>query len=203
VTPPLFEAIGQHDAERVAALLEQGEDPDGLQPEPPGWRPLHAAIEELEYGASIELLVLLLRAGASVDGWDDGRSATPLLMAAFREQAEALRLLLGAGADPNVRGDEGDTPLRVYVERRERETVALLLRCGARRTIDDAGGPTGMNALGLAASALDGEMVDLLLAHGADPHALDLDRRTAADRLPAPDGTDRAVWAAVKARLSG
>ncbi len=66
------------------------------------------------------MLVLLLRAGADIDGWyvnpwDDSPGATPLLVACFREQRDAVRILLSAGADPSFRDAEGDTPLTAVV----------------------------------------------------------------------------------------
>ncbi|NET62852.1 MAG: ankyrin repeat domain-containing protein [Symploca sp. SIO2E6] len=131
----LFEAIEQHDLERLANLLLHGADPNSIHSQWPGWCPLHLAIEELEFGGSIEALILLLRYNATIDQWDSTHSATPLLMALFRNQLEAVRTLLAAGADPNVVGDEGDSPLRWSVERDDLETVAMLLRCGADQTI--------------------------------------------------------------------
>ncbi|HEY0094092.1 MAG TPA: ankyrin repeat domain-containing protein, partial [Archangium sp.] len=175
----LFEAIGQHDLERLAALLKEGADPDAVNQVWPAWQPLHAAVEELEYGGPVEALVLLLRHGACVDGPGTDRTGSALLMALFRRQPEAARILLAAGADPNYRGNEGDSPLRACVELGEHAMAAMLLRCGATRTIDEGGGPSGMSALGRAAHRLDVPMIELLLQAGADPEARDLDRRTA------------------------
>jgi uncharacterized protein len=198
---PLFTAIEEHDLDRLAALLRAGEDPDALQDHPPGWRPLHAAIEELEDGGSVEALVLLLRHGATADAWDAARDATPLLMALFRGQHEAARLLLAAGADPNVVGAEGDSPLRWCVEQGDLDMAATLLRCGAATSIDGSGGPAGMTALGMAAAALDVAAVDLLLAHGADPAASDTDRRQARERMPERRADNAEAWDAVANRL--
>ena len=180
----LFAAIADHDPDRIAALLAQGADPDGLQSDPPHWYPLHASVDELEYGGPIEALILLIRAGATVDAWDAANDATPLLVSVFRRRWDAMQLLLAAGAEPAVNGAEGDSPLRWCVEHGELEAAATLLRCDARKTIDEAGGPTGMTALGHAASRCDVAMVELLLAHGADPSALDADHRTARARMP-------------------
>jgi ankyrin repeat protein len=190
----LFEAIEQHDLNRLAALLAGGANPNATQAQGYGWRPLHAAIEELEQGGSIETLVLLLRHDAAGDGWDAAHDATSLLMALFRGQHEAVRMLLAAGADPNVVGGEGDSPLRWSVELGDRETVAMLLRCGADKTIDGAGGASGMTALGRAVSQLNIPMIVLLLDAGADPEALDADRRTARERLPPRETVDPQAW---------
>jgi ankyrin repeat protein len=201
MTAELFEAIARHDLDRLTTLLEGGADPDAIQPDKPRWRPLHAAIEELEDGGPIEALVQLLRHGAAVDAWDAGHDATPLLMSLFRGQAEATRLLLARGADPNVRGAEGDSPLRWSVEHDDLGTAALLLRSGAGATIDEPGGPAGANALGMAARRLKVPMIELLLAHGADPWALDADRFTARDRLPTRTAENSHAWDAASTLL--
>jgi ankyrin repeat protein len=161
-----------------------------------------AAIEALEDGGSVEALVLLLRHGARADAWDAEKEATPLLMALFRRQREAVRLLLTCNADPNVVGAEGDSPLRWCVEQRDIETASLILRCGGWRTIDAARGPSGMTALGRAASQLDLSMVKLLLSAGADPRALDADDRTALQRLPPPSESTRGMVSQLQGLLA-
>lgn len=199
----LFDAIENHDLDRVTELLEGGADPNVIKAEWPKWLPLHAAIEELEYGGSVEALVLLLRCGARVDGLGADKNATPLLMALFRKQLEAVRILLAAGADPNLEGSEGDSPLRVCVELGDREAAAMLLRCGATKTVDGAGGLSGMSALGRAASRLDLAMIELLLKAGADPEALDADMRAARERLPPRGPENLQAWDVAAALLAG
>lgn len=199
----LFDTIEKHDVERLATLLSGGADPNAIKHEWPEWLPLHAAVEELEYGGPVEALVLLLRHGARIDGLGADRNATPLLMAIFRRQTEAVRLLLAAGADPNFKGSEGDSPLRACVELSEHAMAAMLLRCGATRTSDEAGGLSGMSALGRAASRLDVPMIELLLRAGADPEASDLDRQRARERLPPRDSENQETWDAAAALLAG
>jgi hypothetical protein len=203
----LFEAIEQHDLDGLRARLAQGADPNALQAEWPQFRPLHAAIEALEEGGSMEALILLLRSGAAVDE-RCGEDVTPLLMAVFRKQREAVRMLLAAGADPNCRGGEGDSPLRWSVDEDDYELAAMLLRCGATKTIDDAGtfdstgGYSAMTALGRAASKLNIRMIQLLLEAGADPEARDYDRRTARSLLPPRETSDPALWDAAEQLLA-
>ncbi|AKI98803.1 ankyrin repeat protein [Archangium gephyra] len=199
----LFEAIEKHDVDGLARLLSQGADPNAPKAEWPQWLPLQAAVDELEEGGPVEALILLLRHGARVDDMGPDRTATPLLMAVFRRQLEAVRLLLAAGADPNYRGSEGDSPLRVCVELGEHAMAALLLCCGATRTIDEFGGLSGMSALGRAASRLDVPMIELLLRAGADPEASDLDRQRARERLPPRDSENQDTWDAAAALLAG
>lgn len=196
----LFDAIEAHDLDRLAALLVEGSDPNAARPEPPHWSPLHEAINELEDGGSIEALVLLLRYGAQVDG---GGEDTPLLVALYRVQPQAVSLLLAAGAQTNVRGPEGGSPLRVAVERGDHGTAATLLRCGAQATINDVGAPTGASALGIAAMRLDVPMIELLLQSGADPDALDADHLTARERLPARTPENAQVRDAAERLLGG
>lgn len=177
----IFDAIESHDLDRLLSLLVGGSDPNARKAVPPHWSLLHEAINELEDGGPIEALVLLLRYGADVEGADED---TPLLMALYRAQPEAVHLLLAAGANATVQGTEGDSPLRVAVERGDHKTAATILRCGAQATINDVGAPTGASALGIAAMRLDVPMIELLLQAGADPDALDADHLTARDRLP-------------------
>jgi hypothetical protein len=60
--------------------------------------------------------------------------------------------------------------------------VKLLLEHGAGATIDLAGAGEGCTALGAAARRGLVDIVEVLLAAGADPNALDVDRYTALDR---------------------
>ena len=93
-------------------------------------------------------------------------------------------MLLAAGADPNVRCDEGDVPISMCVERGDLKMAAALLRAGATKSMGESTTPTGMNALGHAADRLDIEMIKLLLAWGASITAHDVDHYTARERLP-------------------
>jgi ankyrin repeat protein len=111
-------------------------------------------------------------------------------MAVFRGQTEAARLLLDAGADTNVVGGEGDSPLRWAAQTGDTELVRLLLARGAARDLDAGGGVSGMTALGIAAHRLDVAMVQLLLEAGARPDALDADGWVASRRADRPDDPD-------------
>ena len=198
----LFEALQKHDLHRLSALLAGGANPDARLSEWPGWFALHAAIEELEHGGPIEALLILLRHGARVDGLPHLQDAPPLLMALFRRQPEAARMLLAAGADPNLTGSEGDSPLRWCVQHSERRMAFTLLACGATRTLDEPGAPDGMTALGLATRRLDVPLMELLLKSGAHPHALDTDRRAASDHLPLRTPENSTAWEAARELLS-
>lgn len=190
----LLHAVEAGDIDRLAELLADGADANAILTSrydtmEERLTPLIAAVRELqrpggpETRCSIDSVVLLLRYGADVNRWDAEHASTPLLNAVFREHIEAVRLLLSAGADPNVRGDQGDSPLRWCAQNGLVEMARLLLLCGADKTIHEGGGPTGMNALGFAATRLDVDMVGLLLSHGASPLVGDADGRTTFERL--------------------
>ncbi|QTD46455.1 ankyrin repeat domain-containing protein [Ottowia testudinis] len=56
---------------------------------------------------------------------------TPLHVFAWRNDVAAAKLLLGAGADPNARGEMDDTPLHVAITQNNVDLVILLLGYGA------------------------------------------------------------------------
>src|SRR5690349_17617033 len=103
----LHRAIDAHDLDTLARLLAAGHDPNELLAD---WAPLHGAVGEIKSGGDIEAVALLLRHGADPNVWDAHHGITPLLTALFGRLQDAALMLLAAGADPNVRSDEGDTP---------------------------------------------------------------------------------------------
>ncbi|MFT3764570.1 MAG: ankyrin repeat domain-containing protein [Minicystis sp.] len=195
----LFSAIDALDVPRVRALLAGGADPNALQDTWAGLRPLHAAIQTIavsDGGGGLDLITVLLEHGADVNGWTASKDQTPLLTALFEQMPAAAELLLAAGADPNVRSSEGESPLRVAAAAGDRAMVSRLLAAGAAKTIDDWGGLSGRTALALAAERLDVPMMKMLLDAGADPRAQGEYGLTADQRLPPREQSDPEVWAA-------
>ncbi|PVM88828.1 ankyrin repeat domain-containing protein [Caulobacter endophyticus] len=67
---------------------------------------------------------------------------TLLHVVSMEGSAEAVRVLLQAGANPNIRGDLGRVPLHNAVSAKSEMCVDLLLRGGASKIIKDEDGYT-------------------------------------------------------------
>lgn len=110
-------------------------------------------------------------------------------------EAAKLAILLGQGLPPSLRNERGDTLLmlacyhghqgaaKVLLEhgaafKGDLQVAALLLDHGARV---DAAGPNGKTALMFAAMFNRTDIVQLLLARGADPFLLDADGNSLLD----------------------
>jgi ankyrin repeat protein len=90
---------GQLDVART--LIERGADVNK-----PGWAPLHYAAT----GGHLPVMELLLDQNAYIDAASPNGS-TPLMMAAQYGTPDAVKLLLEAGADPNIRNQLGLTAI--------------------------------------------------------------------------------------------
>jgi len=60
---------------------------------------------------------------------------TPLHVVTWRNDLEAVQLLLAAGADPNGKGEMDETPLHIAVHHGNEAMVRAMLRFGARADI--------------------------------------------------------------------
>jgi ankyrin repeat protein len=132
----------------------------------------HGAVADVEAAESPD--------GVALAG--DGIPAGEALLQAvvFAEEVDAVYLLLSRGADPNVRGWRGQTPLHlaiVYEGTSNCRTGAvwLLLKHGADPNTRDEHGKTPLH---YAAEHCMPDLVELLLKHGADPNARDAEGRT-------------------------
>ena len=105
---------------------------------------------------------------------------TPLLFAARQGDLESARLLLAAGADVNDAAASGTSALVVAAHSGHGALATLLLEAGA----DPGAAGAGYAALHAAVLRSDVELVQELLAHGADPDTV-LKRGTAARRVSA------------------
>jgi len=65
-----------------------------------------------------------------MNGKDEG-GRTPLHWGARRDHEDVAILLLSKGADVNVRDEDGETPVLIARQRRDKEFVELLKQHGA------------------------------------------------------------------------
>ena len=106
----------------------------------------------------------------------DAHGLTPLMWAARSGAVDSIKVLLDAGANPDARdARNGWTPLFHAIHKGQAGAVRLLLERGVNPNT-----PAGMlRPLAMAAADRDPAIVQLLLAHGADPNARGIGGSTA------------------------
>ena len=73
---------------------------------------------------------------------------------AWRNDLEAVRILIAAGADVNAKGEMDETPLHIAVHQSNRAMVSALLEAGARDDIRSEFGDTPRERAGAELAAL-------------------------------------------------
>jgi hypothetical protein len=101
-----------------------------------------------------------------------------------------LSFLLGRGANPDIRDNEGNTPLTMAAQLGFTEGAELLLREGAGI---NQGNNSGETALIIATQQRDVPMVRMLIANGADPRKADRIAGKSAHDYAAEDARSAAV----------
>src|SRR5262245_53537800 len=153
----------------------------------------HTPLTQAAVRNDVAALRQLLADGHKAD--EGGDSWTALIWAARSGSIDAITLLLDAGADVNLPGSTGDdwdaTPLQHAILERQPAVVRLLLDRGA--DLNRGAGPGSLAPIFLAAGDTDPAILNLLLAHGADPTVEDengatpLSRAVSAGTLNGPD----------------
>jgi uncharacterized protein len=132
----------------------------------------------------------LLVAGLPANLLND-KGDTLLMLAAYHGHLDTVRALMVHGADPTLANDRGQVPLAAAAFKGFGPVVEAMIDAGA--AIDGCG-PDGKTALMMAAMFDRTEMLDLLLARGADKGARDAAGMTAqdlADRMGAANTAAR------------
>jgi ankyrin repeat protein len=123
-TSPLQMAASSGNEQMVRHLISRGADPRESANKSVGG-PLWSAIASRN-GAIVQML---LKAGAEVNAGHEKENA--LDAAALHGLLDITRMLLDAGADPNHRDSQGQTPLMSAVFSKRPEIVEMLLGAGA------------------------------------------------------------------------
>ncbi len=138
-----------------------------------GVRPDAEVLKNSIYERDLHYLRICITRGLSPNsplgcGW------TPLIMAAFLEQAPALQLLLSMGADVNLCMIDGSSALQIAVEKGNIEMVKILLKAGAEtRDLMSAREGQTMNLISSATQNRFTDIAELLLKAGAPKPAAD------------------------------
>ncbi len=154
-----LKAIVNKRADVVEVMLEAGADPSITGDN--SWTPLiHAANKD-----SLEIVKLLVDAGAEVSHANASHRDTALHWAIHNENDAMARLLVDAGADAECRNKSGLTSVTFAASNLSVETMAHILSNGARVDTTDTDGMTP-----LAKAAMFGrmDMARFLVEAGAD-----------------------------------
>jgi uncharacterized protein len=202
-TSPLLIAVVNGHYDLASLLIERGADPNVADAN--GRTPLYAAIDlrnvqwsqapapDLPQAQHLAMIKQLLAAGADLSikiagkighrgsfdmRWSDLKGATPFLRAAWNGDIEVMRLLLGRGADPNVKTDQNETALLLlagagwplgqgYIRSDEEIMAALDLLVGELGMDVNATTTEGVTPLIGAVFKGTNEVVQYLVDHGA------------------------------------
>lgn len=190
---PVADAAQAGDVEQVRTLLKQGADVNAAQAD--GLTALHwAAMND-----DLEVVDLLLYAGANVHPLTRVGGYAPLHLAARQGHPRIVSRLLEAGADANQWTDTGVTPLHFAAQANDPASVRAIVETGGE--IDARDRFRGRTPLVFAASRDATDAVAALLELGADPSVeTDLKDYTA---MAERDGSERAKRARLRAVAAG
>lgn len=170
-------AVEEGNADAVEVCLAQGASVN-CQFKDDLYTPLHTACSSNASERTLEVLNLLLKHGADGNACNKWRE-TPLLIAANNGHLAAVEALLTSGADPSMCSEAGWSALTFAAHKGYDDIVSLLLNAGAPvncRVIEDLSTPLHKACAGNKDGHLSA--VKLLLAGGADVHALNKWRET-------------------------
>ncbi len=108
-----------------------------------------------------DMVRLLLSAGADVNALSADRSYTPLMDAAQKGDHNMCKILLEAGANPDVKSKDGQTALVLATGRGDVELCKLLISCGADPSVPDN---LGLSAAGYARLFKNDVLIELFNA---------------------------------------
>ena len=180
------------DRAAVRAHLSGGEDVNAAQGD--GMTALHWAARH----GDVDLIKMLLAAGANVKATTRLANYTPLLMAAEIGSAGAIDALIAAGADPKGTTASGVSPLMFASAAGHADAVKTLIARGA--DVNAAEPTRGTTALMFAAANRRSDAIRALLAAGAKVEAAS---KVVSLKATAPTADEEAFLAAQAAGGGG
>jgi ankyrin repeat protein len=154
------DAAKMGDVAKVKTLLTQKADVNGAQGD--GMTALHWAA----FRDDVELMQILLKAGANVKATTRIGAITPLALAAKNGNPEMIEALLAAGADANDKTVTGATVLMAAALSGNADAIRSLVKHGA--DVNAREKANGQTALMFAAWENRPEAIKALIAAGAD-----------------------------------
>jgi ankyrin repeat protein len=155
----------------VASLAERGANVNGVAND--GSTPLLNAVAPFagfQSSTRIPMLQFLLEHRADVNR-SDWSGSTPLIVAAARNDFQAVQILLNAGAKPEARNADGSTPLLAAVKEDAVASAETLLKFGANANSADGKGNTPLLIAVEKGYPQGLALTRLLISHGADLEA--------------------------------
>ncbi|GFT34149.1 histone-lysine N-methyltransferase EHMT2 [Nephila pilipes] len=168
----LFNPIKTNDVKKVLQLIANGVNPNHKFTTHKNNTPLHVAA----FYGSTGIVHVLLQCEALIDAVNDDLE-TPLILAVEKEQISVVRYLIHAGAQVDVKNENGLTAFHVACKNNSKEMAEFLFNTGKFDVnLQDDGGWTPL------VWACEHNYVDLiqwLLDLGADPNVRDNEENTA------------------------
>ena len=139
IDAPLLTAIYRGEVARVRDGLARGASPNAVEKD--GFSPLfYAILADNPPEVRVELVKLLVEAGANVNHHDSDQRWTALAFAARDGYFDVCRILLAAGSMVDSTDCFGNTPLWRATFSRRNDIVALLVEYGADRDLKNSHG---------------------------------------------------------------
>lgn len=166
---PLTYAILEHNAKEVLKLTQGGANTD--IPDASGALPLHwaAMCGNLE---AVESLCTPENINAATE-----KGLTPLFLGLKSRNTKLIKFLLDKGADSKIKDKRGNLPIHYLTATKDLDLFKMLYT----QDIKDVVGEHGRSLLSSAVLSDNNELVDFLLAEGADPEKRDQDKKSILD----------------------
>jgi len=178
--PPLLVSVFSEDEAQIIKLLQLGAEIDELDTTT-GWSALHLAASRGSY----DIVKLLIDRGANINLQELGDQDSPLHIAINNGRQNLIMLLCSySHINVNIQNKNGDTGLHCAVDQGLDKVVEMLLKANADPNIKDyVGQETPIIRTIIEKPVNMYKITEILLAHGADINAVDINGETALHKI--------------------